>query len=95
MVTGDVAGGHLGFYLAEPLSPWGVARLAIDILRGKLKENAAITAMKVREVELHFPQRRRTLKCVIDGELLPMERNLSLKLHPGELKVFAVPSATL
>jgi diacylglycerol kinase family enzyme len=95
MVTGDVAGGHLGFYLAEPLSPWGVARLAIDILRGKLKENAAITAMKVREVELHFPQSRRTLKCVIDGELLPMERNLSLKLHPGELKVFAVPDVAL
>jgi diacylglycerol kinase family enzyme len=38
-------------------------------------------------VELHFPKKRHDLRCVIDGELLPMERDVALKVHAGELKV--------
>jgi len=69
------------------LSPSGVARLAIDIMRGRLKENAAVTAMAVERAELHFPKRRHDVRCVIDGELLPMKRDVELKIHAGELKV--------
>ncbi len=47
-------GGHLGFYVADALTPAGVAALAIDILRGRLKENEAVSAMTATEVELHF-----------------------------------------
>lgn len=79
--------GHLGFYIADPLKPAGVARLAVDILRGRLKENAAVTAMTATEVELHFPRERHDIRCVIDGELLPMKRDVHLKIHAGELKV--------
>jgi diacylglycerol kinase family enzyme len=87
MVADNVSGGHLGFYLADPLRPSGVAKLAFDILRGRLKENAAVTAMTVTDVELHFPKKRHDLRCVIDGELLPMERDVALEVHAGELKV--------
>lgn len=89
LVADDVAGGHLGFYLADALTPPGVARLAFDILRGKLKENAAVTTMTAPELELHFPKSRADVRCVIDGELLPMERDTLIKLHPGELKVLS------
>lgn len=87
LVADDITRGHLGFYLANALTPSGVARLAIDILRGKLKENAAVTAMTIPEAELHFPKSRHDVRCVIDGELLPMKRDVMLKIHAGELKV--------
>ncbi len=80
-------GGHLGFYVADALTPAGVAALAIDILRGRLKENEAVSAMTATEVELHFPRARKDIRCVIDGELLPMDRDVTLKIHAGELKV--------
>ncbi|NVP54235.1 diacylglycerol/lipid kinase family protein [Mycoplana rhizolycopersici] len=83
----SVTGGHLGFYVAQPLSTSGVARLAYDILRGKLRENGDVTEMVGSAVDLHFPKMDRAVNCVIDGELLPMSRDVSLRLHAGELKV--------
>ncbi len=88
----DLTGGHLGFYTTNPLKPAGVARLAFDILRGKLRENADVTEMTGTAVDLHFPKVDRAINCVIDGELLPMDREVSIRLHPGELKVI-VPKA--
>lgn len=87
LVAPDVTGGHLGFYIADPLTPAGVAQLAYDILRGRLKENESVTAMTTTEVELHFPRERKDVRCVIDGELLPMDRDVKLRIHAGELKV--------
>ncbi|MFC3075888.1 diacylglycerol/lipid kinase family protein [Shinella pollutisoli] len=88
----DISGGHLGFYTTAPLKPAGVARLAADILRGRLRENADVTEMTGTAVDLHFPSVDRSINCVIDGELLPMGRDVSIRLHPGELKVI-VPKA--
>ncbi|HEX5933395.1 MAG TPA: diacylglycerol kinase family protein [Pseudorhizobium sp.] len=87
LYASDVTGGHLGFYTADPLTPGGVAQLAFDILRGRLKENASVTAMTASEVELHFPRERHDVRCVIDGELLPMDRDVRIRIHAGELKV--------
>jgi diacylglycerol kinase family enzyme len=87
MYADSVTGGHLGFYTADPLTPAGVAKLTLDIMRGRLKENEAVNAMTATELELHFPRARHDVKCVIDGELLPMERDVILKIHAGELKV--------
>jgi diacylglycerol kinase family enzyme len=87
MYADDVTRGHLGFYIADPLTPAGVAKLTLDILRGRLKDNEAVTAMTVTELELHFPRHRKDVRCVIDGELLPMDRDILLKIHAGELKV--------
>ncbi|SIR14802.1 Diacylglycerol kinase family enzyme [Rhizobium sp. RU20A] len=83
----DVTGGHLGFYTSKPLGPAGVAKLTFDILRGRLKDNEDVTEMKGTAIDLHFPRVDRKINCVIDGELLPMGRDVSLRLHPGELKV--------
>ncbi|SMF49634.1 Diacylglycerol kinase family enzyme [Xaviernesmea oryzae] len=87
MYADSLTRGHLGFYIADPLKPAGVAKLAFDILRGRLKENPSVTAMTATEVELHFPRERHDIRCVIDGELLPMDRDVLLKVHAGELKV--------
>ncbi|MCJ8517270.1 diacylglycerol kinase family enzyme [Pseudorhizobium tarimense] len=83
----DVTRGHLGFYTADPLTPGGVAHLAFDILRGRFKENEAVKGMTATEVELHFPRERKDTRCVIDGELLPLGRDVTIRIHAGELKV--------
>ncbi|WP_025659886.1 diacylglycerol kinase family protein [Rhizobium sp. IBUN] len=83
----SLTGGELGFYTANPLRPLGVARLAIDLLRGKVRENADVMIMHPAEVHLHFPKLPSKANCVMDGELRPLERDVALKLHPGELKV--------
>jgi diacylglycerol kinase family enzyme len=83
----NLRSGELGFYTANPLKPLGVARLAIDMLRGKVRENADVMVMHPAEVHLHFPKLRSKANCVMDGELLPLARDVSIRLHPGELKV--------
>jgi diacylglycerol kinase family enzyme len=83
----DLRSGELGFYTAKPLKPLGVARLAFDMMRGKVRDNADIMVMHPAEVHLHFPKMRAKSNCVMDGELLPLDRDIRLKLHPEELKV--------
>lgn len=85
----DLTTGKLGVYLADPLTPSGVAYLAVDILRGRLEENQAVTASTAKLVKLHFPKHRKGAACVVDGELLRMPRDVEVKLHAGELKVLA------
>jgi diacylglycerol kinase family enzyme len=84
--------GKLGVYLAEPLEPTGVGKLAFDILRGKFKENEAVTASTAEKVHLHFPKHRKGAACVLDGELLRMPADVEIKIHAGELKVLVAPS---
>ncbi len=79
MYADDVTAGHLGFYTAPPLSPPGVAKLALDVLRGKFRDNPVITEMSGHALDLHFPKVDRKINCVIDGELLPMGRDVALK----------------
>jgi diacylglycerol kinase family enzyme len=93
LFSDDLTSGHLGIYIAEPLRPATAAKLAIDILRGRLRENAAVTEMKARSVDLHFPRVYRAANYVLDGELVPLGRKVSLKLHPGELKVIMPQAA--
>lgn len=83
----DLTTGTLGFYLAKPMKPLGVARLAIDMLRGKFRDNVDVMVMHTQSLNLHFPKMSHKANCVIDGELLPLQRDVALKLHPGELKV--------
>ncbi|MCL6707520.1 diacylglycerol kinase family lipid kinase [Pseudomonas sp. R2.Fl] len=89
LVPDDPAGGHLGVYLAAPVPPSGVARLAFDILRGRLKENEAVDHATARTVRLHFPKHRKGALCVLDGELLRMPEYVEIRQHPGELQVIA------
>lgn len=83
----DLTTGTLGFYLAKPMKPLGVTRLAFDMLRGKFRDNVDVMVMHTQSLHLHYPKMRSRAHCVIDGELLRLERDVELKLHPRELKV--------
>jgi diacylglycerol kinase family enzyme len=92
MFSEELNSGHLGFYLTDPLRPSGVARLAFDVMRGKMRQNASVTEMHARAVDLHFPKLYKNANCVLDGELMPLGRDVSIRLHSEELKVI-VPDA--
>jgi diacylglycerol kinase family enzyme len=83
--------GKLGVYLADPLEPTGVGLLAFDILRGRFKDNEAVTASTAEKVHLHFPNHRKGAACVLDGELLRMPADVEIRIHAGELKVLVPP----
>lgn len=51
-----------------------------------------VSEKEVDEVTLHFPKRKRGAHAVIDGELIKLDRSVTLKLHPLALKVI-VPKA--
>lgn len=87
LISERLDGGHLGLYLAKRLNWRGALHLAIDLFRGRLKENVAVKSELVREVELHFPRRTPTARCVLDGELMPLPRDIRIRIHPGALKV--------
>ena len=93
MFSEELNTGQLGVYLTDPLRPAGAALLAVDILRGKMRQNTAITEMRAQSVDLHFPKLYRKANCVLDGELKPLGKDVSLRLHAGELKVIVPADA--
>lgn len=89
----DLTLGTLGFYTAKPMKPLGVARLAVDMLRGRFRDNVDVMVIHTRTLDLHFPKMSPKANCVMDGELSPLARDVALQVHPGELRVM-VPQGT-
>lgn len=79
--------GRLGIYVAPALNPSGVARLVLAILMGKRRRNPDLDERTARSVVLRFPRYSRKHHAVIDGELIPLDKEVSLDIHAGELKV--------
>jgi len=80
-------GAVLGVYVAAPVSTSGLLKLAFDLFAGTWRESPAVSEEEVAEVTLHFPQRKRGAKAVIDGELIRLDKSVTLKVHPQGLKV--------
>ena len=85
----SLTGGRLGVYIAKPLSPAGMTRLSADILRRRFRDNENIDEIGALKVHLYFPKLYSKANAVIDGELVPLERDVTIRLHAGELKVLA------
>ncbi|MEO8683263.1 MAG: diacylglycerol kinase family protein [Devosia sp.] len=80
-------GAVLGVYVASPLSTWALVKLASAVFRGTWRASPMVSEEEVAEVTLHFPQRKRGAQAVIDGELIRLDRVVTLKVHPQGLKV--------
>ncbi len=81
--------GRLGLYFVKgPLSSGAQARLLADLTLGTWRSNPDLQEFSCESVELHFPKLRRDALAVMDGELLPLPRDVKLKIHPGALKVW-------
>jgi diacylglycerol kinase family enzyme len=77
----------LGLYVAAPLSTAALLKLAVDLFLGTWRDSPAVSEEEVAEVTLHFPNRKRGAMAVVDGELIRLDRSVTLKVHPQALKV--------
>ncbi len=89
----DLNGGVLGVYIAEPVSTGALIKLWSDVLLGRWRSSEAVTEKQFSEMELYFPRHRRGLRAVLDGELIKLDKTVSLKVHRGALKVIKPNSA--
>lgn len=80
-------GGVLGVYVAAPLSTSALLKLVADVFMGTWRASPVVTEKEVDDVTLHFPRRKRGAHAVIDGELIKLDRSVTLKIHPKGLKV--------
>lgn len=79
--------GVLGVYVAAPVSSSALIRLAVEVLMGTWRASPMVSEKEVAEVTLSFPKRKRGAHAVVDGELIALDRSVTLKVHPGALKV--------
>ena len=85
--AGRLDGGVLGVYVAAPLSTSALLKLVVDVFMGTWRASPVVTETEVDEVTLHFPKRKRGAHAVIDGELIKLDRSVTLRAHPQALKV--------
>ncbi len=83
--------GELGIYIAGRLTPAALMKLAFTVLTGSWRNNPDVDEITAKVVELHFPHLRRGAKATIDGELIPLPKDVKIVIHAGELQVL-VPS---
>jgi diacylglycerol kinase family enzyme len=93
-VSDNLDRGELGVYIAGRLTPGAMVKLAFSVLAGSWRRNPDVDEILAKEVELHFPHLRRSAKATIDGELIPLARDVKITIHAGELRVL-VPTDTL
>ena len=90
----DLTGGALGVYLAKPMTPGQALRLFAQVILGRWKSHPRVLERAVTDVTLTFPKRKRDAVAAIDGELIPLDARVELKIHPRGLKVFAPQELT-
>jgi len=81
--------GQLSLYIAHRTGRWGLVRLALRALLGRLREEKDFLAMCTTEVKIET--RRRRLRVAYDGEVDVMETPFHYRVRPGALRVI-VPS---
>jgi diacylglycerol kinase family enzyme len=86
--------GVLGVYITKPMTSAALARLLVRLMLGWWKASPLVSEKEVEEVTLRFPKRKKSAQAVIDGELIRLEEQVTLKIHPQALKV-VVPTQAL
>jgi diacylglycerol kinase family enzyme len=79
--------GELSLYVARNARRWGILRLALRALVGRLRQDRDFEALAVREVEV--ATHRRILRVALDGELYRMESPLRYRVRARALRVLA------
>lgn len=82
--------GELSLYLARNVRRWGIARLALRALLGRLRQDKEFEALAVPQVEVGT--HRRILRVALDGEVFRTESPLRYRSRPRALRVLAPPS---
>jgi len=79
--------GHLSLHLTRDIGRWGLVRLAVRAIFGRLRESKDFDALCAREVWIET--RRARLRVATDGEVTIMRSPLHYRVRPGALRVIA------
>lgn len=79
--------GKLGVYIASTVTSAELIGLVADVLVGRWRANPVVTEITTDRLALSFPQRKRGVQAVVDGELSRLERRVELKILPKALPV--------
>ena len=82
--------GQLSLYITPRTGRWGLVRLALRALLGRLREERDFLAMCTEEVRIQTRHKR--LRVAFDGEVDVMETPLNYRARPRALRVI-VPEA--
>jgi len=79
--------GELSVYVARNARRWGIVRLALRALVGRLRQDKDFEAIAVPHVLVETP--RRMVRVALDGELYRMESPVRFRILPAALRVLA------
>lgn len=85
-------GGMLGIYVTVARERAQLVRFAVNIARGKWRDNDQVEIHEAEEAELTLLSAHRRFGCVIDGEVSALNRTTRFKIHKKALNVW-VPRA--
>lgn len=81
------AGGVLGIYVSVARRRRDLARLLLDMLRGRWRDSAHVEVHQADKTVLRIHSPTKRFSAVMDGELIRLERETLIEIHPGALNV--------
>jgi diacylglycerol kinase family enzyme len=84
-----VDGGILSLYVANRTGRFGLLRLAVRAILGRLDQAKDFDSMSLSEVLIETKRRR--LSVALDGEVIRMKPPLKCRVRPGGLRVIVPP----
>jgi diacylglycerol kinase family enzyme len=83
--------GELCIYVARNTGRFGIVRLALSALLGKLDQSRDFEATCMPELDLEAP--RRSIHVAVDGEVVPMSSPIRFRVRERALRVIAPAAA--
>ncbi|MDZ5699136.1 diacylglycerol kinase family protein [Chelativorans sp. M5D2P16] len=85
--TDSPDGGVLGIYITRARRRSDLIVHFLNMAIGRWRQNEQVEIHEAGEVRLRVLAPRRELKCSIDGELCPLDRDIHIRQHPRALRV--------
>lgn len=90
----DPAGGVLGIYVSVAHSRHHLAKLLLDMLRGRWRDSEHIEIHQADKAILRIHSPTKKFRAVMDGELVRLECETVVEILPGALNVLVPASNT-
>jgi diacylglycerol kinase family enzyme len=86
-----LAAARLSLYLTQRTGRFGLLRLALRALFGRLRQARDFDMVTARSLVVHTPRKR--MRVATDGEVSLMEAPLNYRIRPAALRVIVPPAA--
>jgi diacylglycerol kinase family enzyme len=81
------AGGVLGIYITVARQRGELIRFLFDMARGKWRDSGHVEIHQADRVVLKIHSAAKGFRAVLDGELIRLDRETTVEIHPGALNV--------